>query len=183
MKTKSKTFLQILQGFFSSIAVFLSGYILSGRISIIENIEFYPAGKLVFAFPFVFALLCILIAKYSVKTSKKTYFKASFICLSVPVFVFLFSLLLAGFIELTSTPSDTHVGNQIIPEGIQLLLLLPGAPLIETYYHLFLFAGNNPETIKIILMNALFFIPIILGLLASVIIYRRDSKKFLIFDN
>ena len=134
MKTKSRNFLQVIQGIFSSIAVFLCGYVLSGRISILADVEFYPSGKLVFAFPFVFALLCILIAKYSVKAKKKAYFKASFICLSVPVFFFLFSLLLACFLELTATPSDTHVGNQLIPEGIQLLFLLPAAPLIETYY-------------------------------------------------
>ena len=100
MNTQSKKSTQIFQGILTGIGIWIVGHLMSGRLSFVEDIELYPTGKLVFAFPFVFAAACILIAKYSAKTGKATYYKTSLICFFLPIVSMLVSQLLSFISEL-----------------------------------------------------------------------------------
>ena len=58
MNTPKKS-TQIIQGVFTGIGLWIFGHLLSGRLSFVEDIELYPTGPLIFAFPIVFAIACI----------------------------------------------------------------------------------------------------------------------------
>ena len=59
MNTQSKKSAQIFQGILTGLGVWIVGHLMSGRLSFVEDLELYPTGLLVFAFPFVFAVQLI----------------------------------------------------------------------------------------------------------------------------
>ena len=71
MNTKTNKAAQIFLGILSGIGIWIIGILMSGKLALGELVDLYPAGKIVFAFPVIVTVLCIIIAKHSAKAHKK----------------------------------------------------------------------------------------------------------------
>lgn len=171
MNTQSKKSAQIWQGILTGIGLWFFGHLLSGRLSFVEDIELYPTGPLVFAFPLVFAIACILVAKYSVKVNKDVYYKTSIICFLLPAFCWVISLLLSFIMELKIP------GISFIADVMQLILVLPCVAMLSIYYQLLTVIGTDTDGIKLILISVTYFLPMLVGVLISIKIYKDKSKN------
>ncbi len=171
MNAQYKKSTQIFQGILTGIGLWIFGHLLSGRLAFVEDIELYPTGPLIFVFPFVLAASCILIAKYSVKTGKDTYFKTSIICLSLPVFCLVIAMLLGFVMELTIP------GISGAADIMQLIFILPCVSILSIYSQLLDVIGSGTDGIKLILISIAYFIPFIVGTVISIKIYRDDFKN------
>ena len=170
MNTQSKKSAQIFQGVITGIGLWLLGHLLSGRLSFVEDIELYPTGPLVFAFPLLFAVACISVAKYSVKANKDVYYKTSIICFLLPAFCWVLTLLL-GFIMELEIP-----GISFIADIMQLIFVLPCVAMLSIYYQLLTVIGTETDGIKLILISAAYFLSMLAGVLISIKIYKDKSK-------
>lgn len=171
MSTKSKKSTQIFQGILTSIGLWIFGHLLSGRLAFVEDIELYPTGHLVIAFPFVFAAACILVAKYSVKAGKDTYYKTSMVCFSLPAFCWIISMILSFIMEL-KLPIISFIADVI-----QLIFILPCVAMLSIYSQLVTAIGTDTDGIKLVLISAAYFIPMLAGMLISIKIYKDNSKN------
>ncbi len=171
MDIQSKKTAQIFRGILTGIGLWIFGHVLSGRLSFVEDIELYPAGPLVFAFPLVFAVVCISVAKHSAKFNKFAYYKTSMICFLLPVFCWAFTLLL-GFIMELEIP-----GISFIADVMQLIFVLPCVAMLSIYYQLLTVIGTETDGIKPVLISAAYFLPMLAGVLISIKIYKGKSGK------
>lgn len=169
MNTQSKKSTQIFQGILSGIGIWIVGHLMSGRLAFVENIELYPTGPLVFAFPLVFAIACILIAKYAVKANKGTYFKSSIICFSLPALCWAVCNLLAVIMEL-KVPAISFVADILA-----LIFTFPCVAMLSIYWQFLDVIGNDIDGIKMFFVSFIFIIPMIIGVLVSLKIYKDNS--------
>lgn len=169
MNTQIKKSSQIIQGILTGIGLWVFGHLLSGRLSFVEDIELYKTGPLIFAFPILFAVFCILVANYSVKTGKGIYYKTSIICFLLPAFCWMIS-----------APLSLVIGSKIpvissIADILQLILLLPCVSMVSIYNQLAIVIGIETDGIKLVLISVAYFLPMLAGILMSIIIYRHQS--------
>lgn len=170
MNSQNKKTTQVFQGILTGIGLWIFGHLLSGRLAFVEDIELYPTGPLVFVFPFVFAVACILVAKYSVRVNKDTYYKTSIICFSLPAFCWIISLILSFIMEL-KVPVISFVADVF-----QLIFILPCVAMLSIYSQLLAVIETGTDGIKLILISVAYFIPMLVGILISVKIYKDNSK-------
>lgn len=166
MNTQSKKSTQIIQGILTGIGLWIFGHLLSGRLSFVEDIELYSTGPLVFAFPVVFAITCILIAKYSVKTGKDIYYKTSLIYFLLPAFCWAISYLISFIMEL-QIPVISRVADIL-----QLIFLLPCIAMVSIYSQLLNVIGTGVDGIKLVLISVAYFLPMLIGIIMSIKIYK-----------
>lgn len=171
MNTQSKKSTQIFQGILTGIGLWVFGHLLSGRLAFVENIELYPTGPLVIAFPFIFAAACILVTKYSVRADKGAYYKTSMICFSLPALCWIISLLLSFIMEL-KVPVISFIADVM-----QLIFIFPCVAMLSIYYQLLTVLGTGTDGIKLVLISVAYFIPMLGGMLISLKIYKDNSKK------
>jgi len=171
MMAQSKKSLQVFQGILTGIGLWFFGHLLSGRLSFVEDIELYPTGPLIFVFPFLFAAACILAAKYSIRTYKDTYYKASMICFLIPAFCWLISFLLRFIMEL-KVPVIS-----IAADYIQLIFIIPSVSIQSIYLQLLTVIGTGTDGIKLVLISVAYFIPVLAGILISLKIYKDNRKN------
>lgn len=166
MNTQIKKSIQIFQGILTGIGLWIFGHLMSGRLSFVEDIELYPTGPLVIAFPFIFAAACILVAKYSAKTKKDVYYKTSMICFSLPALCWIISMLLSFIMELKLPVIS------FIADVIQLVFILPCVAMVSIYSQLLTVIDTGTDGIKLILI-----IPMLIGMLISIKIYKDNSEN------
>ncbi len=171
MKTQSKKSIQIFQGILTGIGLWILGHLLSGRLAFVEDIELYPTGPLIFVFPFLFAAACILLSKYAVRTAKGTYYKASIICFLLPAFCWLISFLLGYIMEL-KVPVIS-----IAADCMQLIFIFPCVALLSIYSQLLTVIGTSTDDIRLVLISVAYFIPMLIGILISLRIYKGNYKN------
>ena len=168
MNTQKKS-TQIIQGVLTGIGLWIFGHLLSGRLSFVEDIELYPTGPLIFAFPIVFAIACILVAKHSVRYGKSVYFKTSIICFSIPAFCCVISLLLEFVMELKLPVIS------FIADVMQIIFVFPCVALVSIYNQLLTVVGDGSDGIKLILISVAYFLPMLAGVIISLKIYKDKS--------
>ncbi len=168
MKSDRKRGGQIFLGLLSSVALWLLGVLMSGSLSFVEHIEFYSTGYLVIAFPIVFAVVCILIAKLAAKKHMKTYYVSFMICLFVPIVCIIFVFLLGLLMEL-NMPIVSRVADVL-----QLIFTFPCIAPLTVYYSFLFLIGDG--AVRIVLLSLAFLSPIIAGVLISVRIYKNGFK-------
>ena len=168
MNTQKKS-TQIIQGVFTGIGLWIFGHLLSGRLSFVEDIELYPTGPLIFAFPIVFAIACILVAKHSVKYGKNAYYKTSIICFSLPAFCWVISLLL-GFVMELKIPVISFIADVM-----QIIFILPCIAIVSIYSQLLTVIGTGTDGIKLFLISVAYFLPMLAGIIISLKIYKDKS--------
>lgn len=166
MNTQIKKSIQIFQGILTGIGLWIFGHLMSGRLSFVEDIELYPTGPLVIAFPFIFAAACILVAKYSAKAKKDVYYKTSMICFSLPAVCWIISMLLSFIMELKLPVIS------FIADVIQLVFILPCVAMVSIYSQLLTVIDTGTDGIKLILI-----IPMLIGMLISIKIYKDNSEN------
>ncbi len=128
MNSQSKKSTQIFLGILSGIGIWLIGLLMSGRLAFVEDTELYPTGKLVLAFPFVFAVLCVIIAKHSVRTGKRVYYISSMVSILFPLLSTLISTTL-GEISDRSLPVISDIAEFLI-----MFFMLPYVPMFSISY-------------------------------------------------
>ncbi len=165
MNTEKKKSKGIALGILSAIGLWIAGHLLSGKLSFIEDIELYPTGYLVLAFPFVAAAALILAAKYFSKVGK-SYYPAFVIAFVTPVACLALSFLLILFEQ-----SNPVVG---VISFVLALLMAPLFSIISQYDALL---GYYVDGIKLILLYAAYFVPILVGLAVSIKIYLSTKRK------
>lgn len=168
MNTQIKKSTQIFQGILTAIGLWGFGHLLAGRIVLGDDIELYPTGPLVILFPFVFIAVCILVAKYSVRTGKDVYYKASIISFAVPVFCWIIYLLLMLLLEV-----DIPVLSYVAEISIVIFMFLI-VPVFSIFYQFLIVIGSYPEAIEMILLSIVYFSPMLIGMLISIKIYKDN---------
>ncbi len=171
MKTKNKKSTQIIYGILTAVALWISAILLSGQLPLGENIELYHTGPLVIIFPFVFLSFCILVAKYSAKSHKATYYKTSIVCFIIPFIAWILSLLL-NFIAQETTPVIQYIANYIS--------LIFTVPLVSVYLQLISLLPTSTDGLILILISIAYFIPMVVGFLVSLKIYNADKTRFIL---
>ena len=171
MSTENKKSAQIFWGILTGIGLWFFGHLMSGRLAFVEDIELYPTGPLVIAFPFIFAAACISVSKYSVKTNKDIYYKTSMICFSLPAFCWIISYLLSLIMELRIPVIS------FIADILQLIFIFPCIAAMSIFYQLLTVIGNGTDGIKLFLICTAYCIPMIAGLLISLKIYKDKSES------
>ena len=169
MNTQRKKSTQIFLGILSGIGIWIIGHLMSGRLAFVENLELYPTGPLVFGFPLIFAAACVLIAKYAVKVNEGAYFKTSIICFSLPAFCWVVSNILSYIIEL-KLPVVSFVADILV-----LIFVFPCIAMLSIYYQFLDVIGNDFDGIKLVLISAVYILPMIIGILVSLKIYKDKS--------
>lgn len=169
MNTKSKKSAQIFLGILTGIVVWIIGHLMSGRLSFVEDMELYPTGPLVLIFPFVFAAACMLVAKYSAKSGKDVYYKTSMICFSLPPVCLEMAQLFAYIMEL-KVPIISRIADVVA-----LIFTLPTIAMFSIFYQLLDFIGTGTDGIKLVLIIASYFLPMLAGVLISIKIYKDNS--------
>lgn len=169
MNTQYKKSTQIFSGILSGIGIWLIGFLMSGRLVYVENMVFYDAGALIVAFPFIFALVCILIVKYSVKTGNKIFYISSMISLLFPVMSILICTLVT-FLAGAEIPLLS-----VIAEFLVFPCILPAIPAFSIFYQLANLVSREINGIFFPVAIA-FVLPAILGLGFSIRIYIKNYK-------
>lgn len=162
---------QIFHGILTGIGLWIFGHLLSGKLSFVEDIELYETGFLVFLFPYVFALSCILVTKYSVKSEKPIYFKTSLICFLLPVFCAAI-LFLLGFIMELEIPVISFIADIT-----QIIFILPVVPALSVFSRMLELFGTGTDGIKLVFLIALNLLPIVISLIFSIKIYCNNCDK------
>jgi hypothetical protein len=162
---------QIIQGVLTGIGLWIFGHLLSGRLSFVEDIELYPTGPLIFAFPIVFAIACILVAKHSVRYGKSVYFKTSMLCFSLPAFCWVISFLL-GVVMDAKLPVISFIADVM-----QIIFVFPCVAIVSIYSQLLTVIGIGTDGIKLLLISVAYFLPMLAGIIISLKLYKDKSEN------
>ena len=130
MNIRTNKATQIFLGIMSGIGIWLIGFLMSGKLALGEVIDLYPTGKIVFAFPIVVAILCIIIAKYSAKAGAKLYYISSIASFIYP----LFSMLI-GFILTNLSALEIPVISRLSEISV-MFFMIPYIPLLSIFYNI-----------------------------------------------
>lgn len=164
MKTQNKKITQIIYGILTALVLWGTGILLSGRIVTGDTISLYRAGALTIIFPFIFLGACILIAKHSANKNMPVYYKTSIICFIIPFIGWILSLLL-NFIAQETTPVFLYIANYIS--------LIFTVPLVSVYHQLLSLIPTGTDGIILILISLAYFIPMLVGILVSLKVYKK----------
>ena len=168
MKTKKST--QIFLAFLSSVGLWAFGHLLSGRLSFVEDIVIFSAGPLVLIFPFVFIVACILVAKHSAKTGKDIYYKSSIVFFAMPAVCWIMSQLFSFIFEL-NIPIISSIADILV-----VVFMLPSIGMFSMYVQISNIIGIETYGMQSVLLSAIFFAPMLIGILYSVKVYRSTLK-------
>lgn len=164
MNTQSKKSTQIFLGILSGIGIWLVGFLMSGRLSYVEHTELYPTGKLILAFPLVFASACILIAKYSANKGKSIYYITSMICFFFPVISILINSLII-FVAGTGIPVISAIAEFFV-----VIFMIPAIPMFSIYFQIIDSTNTNDIAVIACVLFAL------AGMLVSIKVYKDNSE-------
>lgn len=170
MNRKNKKSTQIFLAFLSSVGLWAFGHLLSGRLSFVEDIEIFPAGPLVLIFPFVFIASCILVAKYSAKSGKDIYYKSSMIFFAMPAVCWIVSQLSSFIFEL-NIPIVSSIADILV-----VIFMLPGVGMFSMYVQVLKVVGIEAYGLQTVLLSVIFFIPMLIGILCSVKVYKNTLR-------
>lgn len=172
MNKISNKIAQVFHGILTGIIIWIIGHLLSGRLSFVEDIELYPTGPLVFIFPFIVAVIFILIASYSAKKQNLIYFLTSMISFVTPVICWIVSTLLEHISELR-IPVVSIVSDVLI-----IFLILPCTAMLSIIYQVADMTGVDAYGIYFIFVSMLYFLPVIVGMLISIKLYVNRVRKY-----
>ena len=68
-------------------------------------------------------------------------------------------------------------GISFIADVMQLILVLPCVAMLSIYYQLLTVIGTDTDGIKLILISVTYFLPMLVGVLISIKIYKDKSKN------
>lgn len=163
INTQGKKSTQIFLGVLSGVGVWILGLLMSGRLAFVEDMELYPTGKLILAFPIVFAVLCVIIAKYSARTGKRVYYISSMVSLLFPLLSMLISTTL-GEISDRGIPVISYAAEFLI-----MFFMLPYVPMFSISYQVIDAIDGSMFAMMVCIAVAL------AGVIVSVIIYKKEE--------
>lgn len=162
MNTKMNKAAQIFLGILSGIGIWIIGILMSGKLALGEVVNLYPARKIVFAFPVIVTVLCIVIAKYSAKAHKKAYYISSMISLIYPLFSMLISSIF-GNITALEIPVISRLSEISV-----MFFMIPYIPLYSIYYQI------TDITNHYLITPAVCGIISLAGMLISIKVYKNN---------
>lgn len=174
MNIKKNNLQEILFGILTAIGLWIFGHLLSGRLFFVENIELYPTGYLVFIFPFVFALTCILVAKYAAKNKKRLYLKTSLVYFVMPAVCFGGSALLETIISLAYKANLIWLCD--ILGYFVIVMILPSVAMLSVFGQMLHCFGSGNDGIKLVILIIINIIPMLAGIIAAFKIYNNSLK-------
>ena len=169
MKAKKST--QIFLAFLSSVGLWAFGHLLSGRLSFVEDIVFFSAGPLVLIFPFIFIAACLLVAKHSAKTGKTIYYKSSIVFFAMPAVCWIMSQLFSFIFEL-NIPIISFIADILV-----VVFMLPSIGMFSMYVQISNVLGIDTYGMQSVLLSVIFFIPMLIGILYSIKVYKDTLKS------
>ena len=172
MNKISNKIAQVFHGILTGIIIWIIGHLLSGRLSFVEDIELYPTGPLVFIFPFIVAVIFILISTYAAKKQKIIYYITSMICFIMPAVCCLAATALEFILELR-IPVVSIVSDVLI-----MFLILPCTAMLSIMYQVADMTGVDAYGIYFIFVAMLYFLPVIVGMLISIKLYINKVRKY-----
>ena len=165
MNTESKKSTQIFLGILSGIGIWLVGFLMSGRLAFVEDMELYPTGKLILGFPFVLAFLCIMIAKYSARAGKRVYYITAMISLLFPLLSMLISSVL-GSISGWDIPVISDVAEFLV-----MFFMIPYVPAFSIFYQIIEATSTDAVAVTACVACAL------IGMVISVAVYKKEKNR------
>ncbi len=168
---KKTKFKEILLGIMTAIGLWICGHLLAGRLSFVEDLELYPTGPLIFAFPFVIAAVSVLVMKYSIKNDRIFYFKSFAVSFFTPLFCFFIIMLLSLI-----TPDSNQILYSVAEFLTTVLIFLTVAPT-SIIYQMLSFIPSDTEAVKWLIISAVTLIPVIAGLIYSFKLYKNQTQK------
>ena len=162
MNIRTNKATQIFLGIMSGIGIWLIGFLMSGKLALGEVIDLYPTGKIVFAFPIVVAVLCIIIAKFSAKTDKSLYYASSMVSLVYPLFA-----MLIGFILTNLSALEIPVISGLSERSV-IFFMIPYIPLYSIFYQI-----TDITDQYLMAMSICVAIPLV-GMLISIKVYKDN---------
>ena len=168
MKKEKSKFLDILFGILTAIGVYVAGFLMAGRLAFAEDIELYETGYAVLVFPFLFAIICILVELFSANKNRPVYFKASMICFALPVIF----LIMVWCLESLRYHFDD---SGLLYEIFGCLVVYSGifwAPLLSIFEQIYDIL--NEHTILSILFMA---VPMLLCYIFAIVKFKKDRSK------
>lgn len=148
-------------GFLIALGVWISGFLLSGTFAYVEIFELYYTGELVLAFPFVFAVVSVIVAIFSRKYNNRSLYISFIVSFFIPVVCFLISGLLVQY-------ADLRTNNVAII--INFMVQIPSIPANNVFLPMYECFG----TPTIYLIN---IIPTVISFFISFVILKRKNKK------
>ena len=168
MNTRNKNFTQIILGVLTAFVLWGIGILLSGRVASGDSIKLYNTGALIIFFPFIFLASSILVAKYSVSKQKSTYYKTSIVCFILPFVGWIICSLL-NFIAQATSPVFSYIAN-----WIALIFTVPLASIVQQLLSLL---PTSTDGMALILISLAYFVPMLIGILISLKIFKKDIKN------
>lgn len=165
MNIRTNKATQIFLGILSGIGIWLIGFLMSGKLALGEVVDLYPTGKIVFAFPIVVTILCIIIAKYSAKTDKSLYYASSMVSLIYPLFA-----MLIGFILTNLSALEIPVISGLSERSV-ILFMIPYIPLYSIFYQI-----TDITDQYLMAMSICVAIPLV-GMLVSIKVYKNNCHS------
>ena len=165
MNTKMNKAAQIFLGILSGIGIWIIGILMSGKLALGEVVDLYPTGKIVFAFPIIVTILCIIIAKYSAKTDKSLYYASSMVSLIYPLFAMLISFILTNLSALEIPVISGLSGRSVI------FFMIPYIPLYSIFYQI-----TDITDQYLMAMSICVAIPLV-GMLVSIKVYKNNCHS------
>lgn len=165
MNIRTNKATQIFLGILSGIGIWLIGFLMSGKLALGEVVDLYPTGKIVFAFPIVVTILCIIIAKYSAKTDKSLYYASSMISLIYPLFA-----MLIGFILTNLSALEIPVISGLSERSV-IFFMIPYIPLYSIFYQI-----TDITDQYLMAMSICVAIPLV-GMLVSIKVYKNNCHS------
>ena len=165
MNAKMNKAAQIFLGILSGIGIWIIGLLMSGKLALGELVDLYPAGKIVFAFPVIVTVLCIIIAKYSAKAHKKAYYISSTISLIYPLFSMLISSIFCNITAL-EIPFISR-----LTEISAIFFMIPYIPLYSIFYQI-----TDITDQYLMAMSICVAIPLV-GMLVSIKVYKNNCHS------
>lgn len=175
MKLEKRKSLQILLGVLTGILLWPLPILLSGHLSIVEDIDLYNSGPLALICPFVIAVAIVLIAVFAGARRLKDYYITSTVLVALPTALYLLLLILSAIPFL----SDFFI-NHPLP---QIIIALPCIPVISALMALFQYFPSSVQGFTFVLLWVLYFAPIIIAAIASPFIYKQRLKGKKAADN
>lgn len=165
MNIRTNKATQIFLGILSGIGIWLIGFLMSGKLALGEVVDLYPTGKIVFAFPIVVTILCIIIAKYSAKTDKSLYYASSMVSLIYPLFA-----MLIGFILTNLSALEIPVISGLSERSV-IFFMIPYIPLYSIFYQI-----TDITDQYLMAMSICVAIPLV-GMLVSIKVYKNNCHS------
>ncbi len=167
-RTKKQTFREAFAGILCSFVIWILGFFISGGYFIIDSGHMFNSTIAVFFYPFFIMAFCICLALFSAKHQKENFYNASIIVLFVPI---ISGILIIPF-SLLGLDGLIMIAFIFMVFAWPLLSLFGGvSEMLERVFDLYTYNMlNTIITVSIVL------IPIIIGIVASILIYKKNKE-------